>query len=708
MKTPTPIVLTIDGREVKTYQGQTVLEATLEAGIYIPHLCHHPDLRPVGACGLCIVEIDGMDGLQSSCLTPAADGMVVQTKTPRIDRIRLLAMELLLADHPSECLSCSQYLNCELQSVKQYLGISEELRIRRRIKPVPIRTDNPLFVHDFTRCIRCGRCVRACNELRGIGVISFLHHGQETRIGTAFDRTLTEAGCRFCGACVEVCPTGAIRDREDLVKGKKRKNALVPCRYTCPAEIDVPRYVRLVHEKKYSEATAVIREKVPFPKVLGHVCHHPCESNCRREEINEPIAIRDLKRVAAEKDTLRLWEQNAICKPSTGKRVAVVGAGPAGLTAAVYLTKAGHDVTVFDELPEAGGMMRYGIPAYRLPRNVLDEEIQEIIRLGVTIQTDTRIESLEKLTFDDDFDAVLVAVGTHASQKIPIAGNDLVGVVDGLAFLKEVNLGHALSVGKNLVVLGGGNVAFDCARVARRLGAAAVTVACLEKKNEMPAACDEIEEGEEEGITVLPMRTFTRLLEADGRVGGVACLEVASFQFDEDGRVHIDVIEGSEHVLEADMVIFAIGQRPKIPEDFELELDERGRIEVDPYTLETDAEGIFAAGDAVMGTTSVIQAIASGRRTAMVVDRYLGGDGDIEEVLAPVQAPDAWLGPDEQFARHDRCAKYCIGVEERLAGFCCLTQTLDEEEAAKESYRCLQCDLRMRISPVKFWGDYYK
>jgi NADPH-dependent glutamate synthase beta subunit-like oxidoreductase/ferredoxin len=702
----TPIVLTIDGREVQTDQGRTVLEAALEAGIYIPHLCHHPDLRPVGSCGLCSVEIDGMNGLQSSCLTQAEDKMVIQTKTDRLDRMRRLAMELLLADHPSECLECSQYLNCELQSVKQYLGISEELRIRRRIKPIPIQTNNPLFVHDFTRCIRCGRCVRACNELRGIGVISFIHHGQETRIGTAFDRTLAEAGCRFCGACVEVCPTGAIRDHEELVKGKKRKSALVPCRFTCPAQIDVPRYIRLVREEKYSEATAVIREKVPFPKILGHICQHPCEGNCRRGEINEPIAIRDLKRFAAEKDTLRLWEQNAIRKPSTDQRVAVVGAGPAGLTAAVYLTKAGHAVTVFDAMPEAGGMLRYGIPAYRLPRDVLDEEIEEITKLGIAIQTDTKIESLEKLTYDDDFDAVLVAVGTQAGQKLPIEGNDLAGVLDGLAFLKEVNRGRAVAVGEKIVVLGGGNVAFDCARVARRLGASAITIACLEKKEEMPAACDEIEEGEEEGITVLPMRTFTRILESDGRVAGVACLKVASFQFDEDGGVDIEVIEGSEHVLEADMVFFAIGQSPEIPEEFDLECDERGRIEVDPYTMDTDQEGIFAAGDAVLGTTSVIQAIASGRRSAMAVDRYLGGDGDIEETLAPPQPPEKWLGPEEQFARYDRCAKYCIGVEERLDGFCCLTQTLDEQEAAQESSRCLQCDLRLKIAPVRFWGDY--
>jgi heterodisulfide reductase subunit A-like polyferredoxin len=222
----------------------------------------------------------------------------------------------------------------------------------------------------------------------------------------------------------------------------------------------------------------------------------------------------------------------------------------------------------------------------------------------------------------------------------------------------------------------------------------------------MPAACDEIEEGEEEGITVLPMRTVTRILKADGEVAGVACLEVQSFKFDKDGRVDIDVVKGSEHALDADMVIFAIGQRPEIPDAFELEFDKRGRINVDPDTLETDEEGIFAAGDAVLGTTSVIQAIASGRRAAQAVDRYLGGDGKIDEILAPLQAPQVWLGADEKFAQSDRCCQYCIGMEERLSGFCCLTQTLNEDEATEESGRCLQCDLRLKMTPVKFWGEY--
>jgi formate dehydrogenase beta subunit len=361
----TAIALNIDGREVETKKGRTVLEAALEAGVYIPHLCHHPDLTPVGGCGLCLVEIEGMQGLHTSCTTPAEEGMRVKTKTPQVDRMRRLAMELILSGHPPECTVCSQYLNCELQSVKQYIGTSEELRVRRRSKPFTTNTANPLFVHDPARCILCGRCVRACHDLRGVDVLWFMKKGKEAYIGMGSDSPLADAGCRFCGACVEVCPTGALRDKEELMRGKSRRAARVPCKYTCPAEIDIPRYIRLIREKKYSEATAVIREKVPFPKVLGYVCNHPCEVVCRRGEVNEAISIKELKRFAAERDDAKLWAKNSRKAEPTGKRVAIVGSGPAGLTAAHYLSKLGHAVTVFEALPFPGGMMRIGIPEYR-------------------------------------------------------------------------------------------------------------------------------------------------------------------------------------------------------------------------------------------------------------------------------------------------------------------------------------------------------
>jgi formate dehydrogenase beta subunit len=375
------IKLIIDGKETETLQGKTVLEAALEGGTYIPHLCHHPDLKPIGTCGICVVEIKGMEEPVSSCMTAASEGMIVETKNPQIEQLQREAMEKLLVNHPPECVECSQYLNCELQSVKQYVGIAEDASTKTKLKPIPKNTSNPLFIHDFIRCIKCERCVRACNDLRGAGVLQIIEDEEGKHVAIRDEKSLAEAGCRFCGACVEVCPTGSMRDKEELMEGKKRRQALVPCTYTCPARIDVPRYVRFVREGKFAEAAAVIRERVPFPNVLGYVCTHPCESSCRRGEVNDAISIRDLKRFAVENDRERLWEKNAKQAAATDKRVAVIGSGPAGLTAAYYLARLGHEVTVFESLTQAGGMMRYGIPEYRLPRDILEDEIKEIERI---------------------------------------------------------------------------------------------------------------------------------------------------------------------------------------------------------------------------------------------------------------------------------------------------------------------------------------
>ena len=302
------ITLNIDGREVKTDEGKTVLEAALDGGIYIPHLCYHPDLNPLGSCRLCVIEIEGIPGFPSACTTPVAEGMVVKTKTSQINQLRNLSMELMLANHPPDCTTCPKYLNCELQSLKQYLGVIEEQRLKKRTEAFPIDTSNPLFLHDFGRCVLCGRCVRACYELRGTEVLSFIDRGSETLIGTAFERSLAEAGCIFCGACVEVCPTGAVRDQEGLIKpGKSRRAALIPCQDACPVGIDVPRYVRLIAEGNYDESYAVVREKLPLPCVCSYICLSYCEEECRRTELNEPVAIRELKRFVIDNHS-DLWK----------------------------------------------------------------------------------------------------------------------------------------------------------------------------------------------------------------------------------------------------------------------------------------------------------------------------------------------------------------------------------------------------------------
>ena len=641
-----------------------------------------------------MVEIEGVADPPTACNISAADSMVVKTATERVTRMRREALEKLLAGHPPECVECNKYLNCELQSIKQFMGFSDTPGSAGLFVGTPVNNHNPLFLHDPVRCIRCERCVRACNELRGVGILKVIEENGPRRVGIPEGVSLAEAGCRFCGACVEVCPTGALRDKPELMEGKKRKEALVPCRYACPSQIDVPRYVRLISQGKYAEAAAVIREKVPFPLVLGYICNHICEKVCRRGQINDPISIRDLKRFSAEQDSERLWERNARRKPSTDNRVAVVGSGPAGLTAAFYLAKLGHDVTVFEALPLAGGMMRYGIPEYRLPRSVLDSEIEEIEKFSIKIKTGTRVESLDALRYEEGFDAVLLAVGAHKGQKLAIPGADLSDVLVGLDFLREINLGKRAKIGSQIVILGGGNVAVDCARVARRLSAKEVSIVCLESRREMPADFEEIEESEREGIVIHPTLSAVRIIGADGTVAGVECLTVSSFEFDEKGSAHIETEEGTRQILPADTVIFAVGQRTDLPDNFKLDLNERGRLEVDPYTLETTMEGVFAAGDSVNGTTSVIQAVACGRNGAIAIDKYLGGSGDIDETLATPDQPVSCFGPCAGFAEMKR--------SEDVSGI----QVLEARTAVAEASRCLRCDLRLKITPVKFWGDY--
>jgi ferredoxin len=427
----------------------------LQAGIYIPHLCHHSDLHPIGACRLCVVEIEGMEGLHTSCTTPASHGMVVKTKSAEINETRKLSMELMLSGHQVDCGTCVKYLNCELQSLKQYL-VEDHLRLKNRSRLFGVTDKNPLFRHDPNKCVLCGRCVRACHELRGVGVLFYKKKGEETYIGVGpdpdEDMSLADAGCRFCGACAEVCPTGAIMDKHEFGKGKNRKEALLPCGTTCPAEIDIPRYIRFIREKNYAAANAVIREKVPFSAVLGYVCNHACELACRRGDVNESISIRALKRFAAEHDREMIWRQNLSMKPETGQKIAIIGSGPGGLTAAYFLAIQGHAVTVLEELPQPGGMLRYGIPAYRLPREVLDSEIQDIVNLGVEIKTNTRVENIDGL-FEQGYAAVLIAVGTHKGVKLRIPGASGEGALVSTEFLRTVNLGKRVEMGKKVMVL---------------------------------------------------------------------------------------------------------------------------------------------------------------------------------------------------------------------------------------------------------------
>jgi NADPH-dependent glutamate synthase beta subunit-like oxidoreductase/NAD-dependent dihydropyrimidine dehydrogenase PreA subunit len=634
--------------------------------------------------------------------------MVVSTKSVEAMITRRLSIELMLSGHQADCGTCVKYLNCELQSLKQYL-ITDELTVRRRSRLLGANDKNPIITHEPDKCVLCGRCVRACRELQGVGVLFYKKRRGETYIGVGpdpeMDLTLREAGCRFCGACAEVCPTGAILDRDEFGSGKSRKAALLPCRNTCPAEIDIPRYLRFIREKNYKAAAAVIYEKVPFPAVLGYVCGAPCESACRRGQVNEPVAICRLKRFAAEHGAARGWARELPRKAATGRRVAIIGGGPAGLTAAFYLTLLGHTATVFEAMPVPGGMLRYGIPAYRLPPEVLDDELGDIVGAGVEIRTNEKIESIDAL-LDDGYDAVLIAVGAQEGVRLRIPGAKGEGVYTSLEVLRAARLGEPLKLGNKVLVLGGGNVAFDAARTARRLGAAEVTMACLESLEIMPATREELEEGVEEGIQILPSRTFKRIVREDGRVAGVEFLNVTSFSFDEDKRLRLETAEGSGHVVAADTVIFAVGQRAAVPEGFDVAKTDAGFVEADPSTLATSREGVFAAADAVTGTDKVISAIAAGRKAAAAIDKFLGGRGKLDIKLAPDTETEKCLGKREGFSELERVEVKRTPAGERVLDFSPVDAGLDSGEADREASRCLQCDLRLMMKPEKFWSSY--
>ena len=697
--------ITINGKVLEVEEGTNVLDAALENGIYIPHLCHHKDLSPLGSCRMCIVEVEGQKGVTTSCTLKAYEGLKIRTESEEIKRLRMLAMELLLTGHPEDCSTCPKYGNCELQTLIQYIG-PKTGRMKMRAKGFKQIDENPLLIHDMNRCILCGRCVRACNELRGVNVLQYQKKDMETFVGALHGKLLKDADCRFCTACAEVCPTGTIRDKwQEGHENWKKEDRVVPCQFTCPAHTNVPRYVRFVKEGNYDAAAAVVREKAPFPTVLGMVCTHVCESECKRNALNEPISIRSIKRYAAEHDTGKYWKGKGKQLPDTGKKVCVVGAGPAGMTAAYYLRKQGHEVTVKEALPTVGGMMSYGIPSYRLPREVVAREAQVISEQGVRFECNCRVEKPVELL--GEYDAVLMTIGSHSGVILPMEGSTLPEVIPNIKFLREAAMGIPTGIGKRIVVLGGGNVAFDCARTAKRLGAQEIHLACLEAREKMTADDEEIKEALEEGIFVHPAKTFERIT-GEEHVSGVDFMNVKRFYFDENRRAIIEKEEGSLHHTDCDTVIFATGQRPDITPEAGLTLGRGNSIPVVNTEKDktTSVPGIFAAGDCIYGTKSVIQAIQSGREAASQIDLFLGGDGDITEVLAPDEPADPCIGSVEGFADLKRKENKIDCAACRQDNFNLYDHGICDSDIRCEASRCLQCDLRLQISKPHLWADY--
>jgi NADPH-dependent glutamate synthase beta subunit-like oxidoreductase len=744
--------MTIDGQPLEVPAGTTILEAARKVDIYIPSLCYHPDLPPAKdrtavqavfhgehkidnaragqlgkGCGICLVEVAGQSELVGSCATEAANGMVVITQNERIRKKRQENMVPIMARHRHACLTCAQqegcsrtqcsinvpenerccpqFGHCELQNIGVYVGIADATP-KWVPTDYPVFRDHPLFERDYNLCIGCTRCVRACRDMRGIDALGFVFDGEgRIQVGTVAE-TLEDSGCKFCTACVEVCPVGALVDKS--VEPATREDDLVPCKAACPAHIDVPGYLRMCARGKRDEAHAIIREKVPFPGILGRVCIHPCEDTCRRGEVNESISICALKRYAADGEN-GLWKKKNRVQADSGKKVAIVGAGPAGLTAAFYLRKKGHAVTIFDAGKAAGGMMRYGIPQYHLPTKILDKEINAILDLGIDLKPGRVLGkdiTLAQLT-KDGCDAVFLGVGAPNSRRIPLEGCDVPDVLRGVEFLRRVAEGEDIKLKDSVVVVGGGDVAVNAARTALRCGAGDVKMACLECQDEMPASPWELEEAKAEGVEILPSWGPDRVITDEGKVTRMDLVECTCV-FDEQGQFCPQFSE-TKACIPVEQVILAVGQAADLSflEDGSPIRVDRGMIVVDEDSLETDMKGIYAGGDIVKARGAIIHAIAAGRQAAASIDKALGGAGDIDEVLFPRRDPDPCLGRDEGFASWPREKVPELDAATRTNGFQEVAVGYSDEQASREAKRCLQCDLRLDLGcnpvPPRDW-----
>ena len=468
----------------------------------------------------------------------------------------------------------------------------------------------------------------------------------------------------------------------------------------CPAGINVQGYVQLIAQGQYREAIELIMQRLPLPGVLGRVCPHPCESQCRRAQVDEAVAIRDLKRFAADQVDL---DDIPIPKiEERSEKVAVVGSGPAGLTVAYYLRLQGYQITIFEALQELGGMLRVGIPDYRLPPDVLDKEINHILHSGVTVRTGVRLGSDVALKdlMKEGFSAVYLAIGAHLPMKIGIPGEaDCKYVIDALGFLREVNLARKTAPGKQVTVIGGGNVAIDAARAAQRLGIEAVTVVYRRSEKEMPAYTEEIQGAIAEGIEIIYLAAPVKVAVKEGKVTGLKCIRTRLGDPDDSGRPRPVPMDGSEFVIPCDAVISAIGQRidsswsEHIPD---LKWSKRGTLEVNPHTMQTTIPQIFAGGDVVRGPASVIEAVAAGHKAVAAIHRYINNedlDVDAEQIESETSAGHDWQVISPGIPTEALIKMRHLAAPIRAASFDEVALDVPQAEAQREAGRCMNCGI---------------
>jgi formate dehydrogenase major subunit len=569
--------ITVDGRTMSAYEGQTVLSVAIDNGILdIPNLCNDDKLEPTSACRMCLVEIDGAERPLPSCNTPATPGMVVRTRSDRLKHIRRTNLEMMLSDHNAYC------------------------------QP--------------------------------------------------------------------------------------------PCQVACPTHIDIPGYLELIAKGQNREAARLVKEVLPFPYILGLTCPAPCQEDCRRTLVEEEIAICRMHGYAATQcldDPPSPWPQEA----ATGKRVAVVGAGPSGLTAAYYLALKGHYVKVFDMQPQPGGMLRYGIPEYRLPKDIMDQEFDGVWKLGVEAQYNVKLGV--DFTIDDlfaaGFDAVHLAIGAWTSNELGLENQDAPGVINAIAYLIDKTNGQPVPVddSKEVVVLGGGFTTFDCTRTSLRLGAKVHTV-YRRGRGEMSATFEEVEDGENEGTDLQLFGAATRVILEDGKVSGLEIQRMALGEPDASGRRRPVPVEGSEWTIPCDVVIPAYGQKPDptvLPENSGVKWTKRTTIETDPFNFMTARKGVFASGDAVIGAATIIEGVGQGKLAARAIDAYLRGE-DMAEVSKRIEAeerkPDLFdIVPYKPV--EPKVKMPMLPYEDRVRSFKLIELGYTQEQAEREAGRCLQC-----------------
>lgn len=566
------INLTINGQNVTAPAGSTILEAARKNGIYIPTLCYDEAVEVYGACGLCVVEAEGVPKLLRSCSAKISEGMVIHTESERVVKSRKIAMELLMSAHDGDCIA--------------------------------------------------------------------------------------------------------------------------PCQLACPANTDCQGYVGLIANGKFEDALKLIKNTNPLPASIGRVCPHPCEKACRRGKVEEPINIAQLKFFAADLD-LKGEKYLPACAKATGKKVAIVGGGPAGLTAAYYLRTLGHEVTVFDMMDKMGGMLRYGIPQYRLPKELLDSEIALIEKLGVRLVNNVKFG--KDITLDmlkSVNDAVILAPGAWKSSPMRVKGEDINGVYGGIDFLRSVIQGNPVPIGEKVAVCGGGNTAMDACRTAVRLGAKEVYVIYRRTEKEMPAEEIEIKESKEEGVIYKFLTNPVEIHEENGKVCGMTLQLMELGEPDASGRRKPVAIEGRTEYLPLDSVIMAIGQKLD-PTDFSVvELTDRGTILADEDDFKTNIDGVFAIGDATnKGASIAIAAIGEADRCVKSVDAYLKGE-ELDFTPKYISKRDDERIDVSGKETKPRVVADVLDADVRKNNFDEVSLGLTVEQAKKEAERCLECGCR--------------